>query len=331
MKEEGSVYRRLFRDICEGYTSCTLFEQNVYIKHLAHNDQVDLEDIYNQYYQNALQRGVPTEEETLNFLIQEKEWSEEDEKFIEDQEIFVESLIQSKRNLILKSQKEAKNKIIEEALEKLNKKKELRKNLLGNTCESYAENKTNDFFIIKSFYKDKKLKKILFSEDDYESLSHKEVGRIVEQYNKSYSIFNEQDINLLILSDFFKVYFPFCEDTLQFFGKAVCNLTLNQIRLITFARIFKNIFEQNPNIPESIKNDPEALLDYASTSEKEKEKLEERLSQDGASTIVGATKEDYEFMGIDTNENAGNVSLHEEAKKKGGSLTMEDLMRLSGN
>ena len=106
MKEEGSVYRRLFRDICEGYTSCILFKQNVYIKHLAHNDQVDLEDIYNQYYQNALQRGVPTEEETLNFLIQEKEWSEEDEKFIEDQEIFVESLIQSKRNLILKSQKE---------------------------------------------------------------------------------------------------------------------------------------------------------------------------------------------------------------------------------
>lgn len=331
MKQDGSNYRRLFRDICQGYTACKLFDQDVFIKHLAHNDQVDLEDIYNKYYENAEFRGVPTEEQTLAFLIEEKEWSEEDEQFIKDQEAFVESLLLAKRQLVLKSQKDAKDVIIKEAQEKLERKKELRRGLLGNTCETYADNKTNDFFIIKSFYKDKDLEQKLFSEDDYESLSHKEVGLIVTEYNKAYRIFNEDDINHLILSDFFRVYFPFCEDTLQFFGKAVCNLTLNQIRLITFARIFKNIFEQNPNIPESIKNDPEALLDYASTSEKEKEKLEERLSQDGASTIVGATKEDYEFMGIDTNENAGNVSLHEEAKKKGGSLTMEDLMRLSGN
>jgi len=48
-----------------------------------------------------------------------------------------------------------------------------------------------------------------------------------------------------------------------------------------------------------------------------------------ATSIVGATKEDYKYINMDKG-NSKNVSLAEEAKKKGGSLDMKDLMKLMG-
>ena len=86
--------------------------------------------------------------------------------------------------------------------------------------------------------------------------------------------------------------------------------------------------ENNQNIPEKIRKDPRALLDYGSISNEEKEKMQEKLSESAGATLVGATEEDYEYLGM-TKPDAG-ISLHEEAKKKGGSLTMEDMMKLSG-
>ena len=83
----------------------------------------------------------------------------------------------------------------------------------------------------------------------------------------------------------------------------------------------------NEDIPEKIKKDPEALLDFANSSEA-REDMKKKFSGDkGASTIVGATKEDMEELGMQ--QNAG-VSLSEAAKKKGGSLSMKDLMDISG-
>ena len=58
----------MFRDISRGYTTTQLFNVEVYIKHLTTHDQVDLEEIQDDYYADAKFRGVPTEEEMLSFL-----------------------------------------------------------------------------------------------------------------------------------------------------------------------------------------------------------------------------------------------------------------------
>ena len=61
--------------------------------------------------------------------------------------------------------------------------------------------------------------------------------------------------------------------------------------------------------------------------EKAREVMEK--SGEGGAGLFGATKEDLESLGIET-QGAGTVSLEEAAKKKGGTLNMEDLMKLSG-
>ena len=51
---------------------------------------------------------------------------------------------------------------------------------------------------------------------------------------------------------------------MQFYGKPFCDLTYNQIRLIVYTRVFKNIFDSNENIPDNIRKDPAKLLEFGS-------------------------------------------------------------------
>ena len=69
-------------------------------------------------------------------------------------------------------------------------------------------------------------------------------------------------------------------------------------------------------------------MDFASTAHDERDKIKEKIEGSSGSTIVGATQKDYQELGLGTP--AGSVDLHEEARKKGGTLSMQDLMKLSG-
>ena len=331
MLREISLYRKVFRDICRGYSLANIQGEQCYIKHLTTNDQVDLEDIYEKYFEQAKKKGVPTEEDMLELLKRDGQWKAQDDTFIKTQRAFIEGLIKNKKNIVLLSKRQEHEKLIEIEQSKLDEKLILKDSLLGSTCEKYAGAKLSDFYIVKSYFKDKEFTRPFFSEDEFEELSFADVRKLVIQYNSIFDKFSEENIQNLVLTSFYEIYFSFCENCTEFYGKPVCKLSTNQIQLITYTRVFKNILEQNQNIPERIKKDPKALLDFASTSEKEKDRIQEQLDKDGATTVFGATKEDYEYLGVDMDAETKPVSLHEEAKKKGGSLSMEDLIKLTGS
>ena len=64
--------------------------------------------------------------------------------------------------------------------------------------------------------------------------------------------------------------------------------------------MFKNIFESYPKMPDSLKKDPEKIIDYVNSQDKAKDVMD-TLDKDGASTVMGATKEDYEYLGYKEN------------------------------
>jgi len=326
--ESLSLYRRSFRDIVKGYTKKSYQDEVFFIKHLTTHDQVDLEDIEIDFYNKAKKKGLSTEEERIASLKEDGLWSDEDEKFIDSQTSFIENLTRTKAQLILKSQIDQHQKLIDTEVQKLNKKLSDKQELIGSTCEAYAKQRVNDYYIGRSFFKDEEFTEPLYEENDFYELSYSEVGELVKIHNDQFTQFSEDNIQKIILQDFFFPYMPFCEDTVQFFGKSVCELTHNQLKLILFTKVFKNIFDNNENIPENIRKDPEALLDFASSSKKGKEHLEKHEEKGGASTLVGATSKDYEYMGVNAR---GGKSLHQAAKEKGGSLNMQDLMDLSGS
>jgi len=320
--------RKIFRDVVRGFSSATLEEDFVYIKHLTPHDQVELEEIEEKYFNIALRKGVPTEEDMLAYLTDEGQWTDKDEKFIQDKELFLENLRKAKTKLVLKSEIDRQAMLIEKEQKLLNDKQIQKIGLIGNTCEKYAKDRLNDFYMIKSFFADDKLQEPLFNEDKFDELDNHDIKKVVYKYNEIFEGFSEENIQYTILEDFYNPYLSFAEDSMQFYGKAFCDLTYNQIRLIVYTRVFKNIFDMNENIPDSIRKDPAKLLEFGSSSKEEKDKAKDKLSQGDGGTLVGAKQEDYDYLGVERPTNA--VSLHEEAKKKGGTLNMEDLMKLHG-
>ena len=114
---------------------------------------------------------------------------------------------------------------------------------------------------------------------------------------------------------------------MNFYNKPLFDLSLNQVKLIVFTRMFKNIFESYPKIPETIKRDPEKIISYVNAQDKAKDAVS-NLDKDGASTIVGATAEDYEYLGY--KQTPKGASLSEQLKKKGGRMNMKDLIETMG-
>ena len=320
-------YKKNFRDICQGYTviSCNLGK--FYFKHINVSDQVLLDESKDQYIEEAKNRGIPTVEEALINLKEEGYWTEKDETAIKQEEVFLLKITEQKKNTYLKSQIDTLNKQINDSLTKLNELKNKRSSYLGNTCENYAEQRVTEEFLKFTLFKDADLKNLYFTDDEFDELSSDDLSLLIGFYNKTLTEFADSRIQRLVLEDFFTYYMPYCEDPIHFYGKPIINLTYNQLRLILYARYFKNILSTNDKIPENYRKDPDKLIDYINANEKAKEKMQEKDNQ--ATSIVGATKEDYKYINMDKG-NAKSVSLSEEAKKKGGSLDMKDLMKLMG-
>lgn len=325
--DKSLIYKKNFRDICQGYTYINCDLGKFYFKHINVSDQVLLDESKNDYIEEAKKRGIPTVEEALINLKEEGYWTDKDESAIKQEEVFLLKITEQKKNTYLKSQIDVLNKQINESITKLNELKNKRSSYLGNTCENYAEQRVTEEFLKFTLYKDSELKNLYYNNDDFDEISSDDLSTLIGLYNKTLSEFNDSRIQRLVLEDFFTYYMPYCEDPIHFYGKPIINLTYNQLRLILYARYFKNILSTNDKIPDDVRKDPDKLIDYVNANEKAKEKIKDKDNQ--AQSIVGATKEDYKYINMDKGDRKA-LSLSEEAKKKGGSLDMNDLMKLMG-
>ena len=323
-------YRRLLKEIIDGHSPCLLGDKTRYLKHQTISGVVDFELVYDQHYNRAQDRGLPTEKEVLASLRDEEVWSTKDEAEIENQTFYLESLIRNKKNLYLKSAIRQINKQIGEAEENVNKLLRQKQELTANCCERYALNRANDFYMFSSFFCDRALKDPLYDQEEFERVEAAEVIQLVDIYNRFHAKFSEDNIQNLVLQDFYRIYHSFSESCVDFYGEPIVKLSNNQMNLIIYTRIFKNIFETHEDIPEKIRKDPQSLLDFANSSEA-REDIKRKMSEKeggGGTSIVGATAEDLEELGM--TPAVGAKSIEQATKDKGGQLSMKDLMDLSG-
>lgn len=325
---ETKGYRLILKEIIDGFSTYHIGKKKRYIKHQSVSDVVDFETVYDLHYERARKRGLPTEAEVFKSLEADGIWAPSDDAEIEKQSFYIQSLQKNKKNLYLKSAINQINKQIEEGLESLQKLESQKQDLISNCCERYATNRANDYYMFSSFFNDPELSSPIYSQEEFEHVEAKKVTELVKTYNKFHGKFSEINIQHLVLQDFYKIYYSFSESSTDFFGQPIVKLTNFQLNLIIYTRIFKNIFQQHEDIPEKVSKDPEALMDFANSSEA-REEIKRKIgdSDAGGTSIVGATKEDLEELGV--TPSAGK-SIESAAKEKGGSLSMKDLMDLSG-
>ena len=142
---DSKNYRRLLKEIVDGYSAYYVGDKKRYVKHQALSDVVDFELVYDLHYERARERGLPPEAEILEQLAKDEIWQKKDEIEIEKQQFYIESLQKNKKNLYLSSAISQINEQIEEGQKKLEEMLEEREGLISNSCEKYATNRANDF------------------------------------------------------------------------------------------------------------------------------------------------------------------------------------------
>jgi hypothetical protein len=211
-------------DIFNGYSSLVFDGEYLFLKHFCLRDQYNISKVYVEYLEIAKKRGLELESATYQKLIDAKEWTEDDELQIMQLKKYVSNLKTTKSKLLLPSEKENHQKLIDEEEKKLNNLINKKNELLGVTAENFANKMANEEFLRLLIFKDRNLKKVKFSRNDFGELRNEQVIELTNKYADISKALNDDAIQDIILQDFFNVYFSYCENAKDFFGKPINKL-----------------------------------------------------------------------------------------------------------
>ena len=328
---ERQELKLVFSEIVEGYslTRSELFG-DLKIKHINNYDSAKTDIRNNYYFEKAVSQGLPKREEKVEYLIKEKLWDPEKDKEADRLKEMLKGMNRTKSKLFLQAQIDAIKKDIADNEIKLSNILAEKESVIGFTAEEYANRRINEYYMHISILDEEG--KQLFGENEFDELEQDQVNDIMQVYEKNNRKFKAEILKKISLADFFTNIFYLCEDNVfNFYGKPVIDLTFYQIEIYSYGRYFKSIIQNSEEkIPDHIVEDPDKLIEWAESSKNVKEVLEKTSgdAESGASSIMGATKQDLEKAGIDQNQDV--IDLSQKAQEKGGRLTMEDMMKLHG-
>jgi hypothetical protein len=326
--------RLLFIDILKGYSLSYYRDNKLYFKHNTSFDSGDIDHLKQEFLEKAKKNGLPTEDQKEEYLIAENLWSKENNEKIKRLKSDISTLRQTKSKLFKSDDINELNRQIDvKRLELITLAAE-RKDLLGFTVEDYANKKINEYYMFNSLFRDKDLKDRYFSEQEFDELENKEISEVLEIYNNINKNFIENNLKKIALSSYYLSLFNLCdENAYNLYGKPIVYLTFYQMEVFGYARYFKNALSEAKHKPsDEYYEDPDKLIEWLESSKNVEEVLNKNENNQKktegaiATSIVGAKKEDLAKIGKDEN----GISLHKEAQKKGGTLSMEDLMKMHG-
>lgn len=327
MNEE--FYISIVGEIFDGYTECDFNGRSVYLKHLTVKDQRYLNLYYQKYKKRATDRGVETEDSILSKVKEDGLWTDDDDVKIENLNLELENLKTTKKSIFLKSQQDGVQKTIDEKQGEYISLMSKRKEIVGKTAEDYATNMAAVEMIRYFVFDSPELKKQAFTEGEFDEMSDLEIIKLKSIQSTTSGRLNELNIQKSVLRPFFSLYLSFCENAHDFFGKPLVDLSVFQMKLVLFGRVFHSIFQYVEDIPDGIREDPERLLAF-SESKSNKDSGKGKFIDDNAagSAVFGGTREDIK----DIAQSGGtSIKLSDEIKKAGGKLTMEQMMKLAGD
>lgn len=266
---------------------------NIEIKPLTIEQELESNNIYQKAYQDALNCDIMTSDELDRWIYDAGLWDANDdarikilEKNIESYKVKIyESRKQKKEVLILKHELK---KTKEELLDKLNTKNKY----FHTTCEGLSESAKINWIITNTTYKDKTLY-------DFDSYS---IEYIISQYYKSF--LTEEQIRELVINDPWRTIWNIRENSklILFKNLDTYELTHNQKHIIVWSQIYDNLNESMEPPEESVVKDHDMLDGWfiIQSQKRKKEQAEKditknkKMKNSSEIFIIGNTKEERE-------------------------------------
>lgn len=316
MKDEE--YISLAGDIFNGYSTFEYEGDKIILRHQSLRDQHEVYKLRERFYQSAIDRGIDTTEEILSELNDNGTWTTEKEEEISLLEVKIQNLVKTKDRMNMPSQQKEVQKSIDKLNTELSTLKQERNSLIYCSAEEVADRRVEEKIMQSVLFADANFTKPFYSEED---LEYTNLLTLKIHYHIAHQKFSDENIQKMVLQPFFTLFIRQCTDGPKFYGKPATDLTINQLKVLYFGQTFLNIFENVPDIPEHIRQDPEALLSFAKSKNDPKNA---GINKDAAASMVFGSKEDTEKVA------GAPKSLSQILKEKGGKLSMEDMIKMSG-
>lgn len=323
--------RRAFRDIAAGYTRATILGRPAYIRHLSHADQVDIDQLREDFLNEAKAQGIPTDEERLAQLVAEGKWTDGHARDLARAKSYIAELEEGKRkNANMPSMVAGYVQRIDEARKDYEAKALVKRQLLGLTCEVHADMEVNEHYIVANVFEDAAMTRSLFAngECDLAYMSDAKVTAVVQDYNAAIEGCSDKNLRRLAMQGFFQRYFQLVgDDLMAFFGRPVCALTFYQVDLLRHGSHFRHIYTTHDvsQFPKNVLEDPDLLTDYAVATTKGKQDLTQAGAFEQGAMVVGMKAEDAKVLGVkatnpleELKKHGGNFMEMVAAKQRGG-------------
>ena len=334
LQKTQQLYKKKYKQLVDGVSLFSDLNDLIYVKHLSELDIGELELVTDKYHKEAEQKGLPSEKEKLSILTKQKIWSDEKEEKIKNLRKQLAVLQDTHKKLFLKKQIKNSQKGIDSLLKDLTSLLSEREELVGLTCEKFAEKKSNEEIVIHCFFKDREMTQKFFSEEEFDELHRDKLYYYIKIYNDVSKEFSAEEMKRLAALPFFINLFFLCDDNIYtFYGKPVTALTICQIDAFNCAKTYKSIMGQGNNPPDEMYEDLNELVAfYESYSSGGSGGPKEAKNKDSQS-IVGASIEEMQRLtkGDDGVHVVTLGKIEKDLKEKGrelSDLSFEEIVKL---
>lgn len=233
--DEVYEIKNIYLEIIRGFSFS--LERDIYIKHFSELDKIQIIQKRQEIFGRTCLRGVKTDEDSLNYLISENLWSQENEDEIARLEVTIEDNTRQANNLIIPGQRKEVLSLVQKDKDALQKIKNDRSSLMGLTAEKYADEKYINNYLYFSFYKDSSFKEKFFSESEFADLEEDQINDYFKIYSDVLSKFSEQNLKKIAVSPFFLNSISFAyEDPRLFMDKSVLEYTSYQFEIFSMGK-----------------------------------------------------------------------------------------------
>lgn len=310
-----------------GYSVALLNGQKVFIKHFGNCDSIETDFHYKNTFDECVSKKIYTEKEKLNLAIKQGLWSDENDKQIIILKEIINNLITVRDKTPLPSQRNKIIKDIEQKDKELFSLERKRLSLLGTTAESIAQQRSEDFYIFKSFYKDNSFTYQLFTDEEFNNIEDEQMETLKNLYFNTLKYILNNNIKKIAISNSFMSLMFLTENPYEILGKPLASYTFYQMDLISYGKYYKQILTNDPRPPDNIRNNPEELEKWIGKISATKQ-LDSKIineNENSGKMLIGATAEDVKEIFGDKNV----IDIGKEIKKK-GRMSKEELMKLHG-
>lgn len=260
----NSQLRKIFLDICQGYTEAQFKDKPIFFKHLGDREQILIDEHQQEWNARLLKLGAASRQDKLAAANKEKTWTTPQEASFNAKQKELTKWLSNKPKFRSIQQIDGFFEVAEEYRKEIIEMAGPRNQALTGCAEDTAAFEAYNHEIGLSCFADKGLSVPFF--ECYDDIEDSDALKLHELYYQKLSFIRNdgfKELKRLCCQDFFYNKFWITDNSFYFLNKPLWSLSQLQMYLLSFGKRYVEVLKYCNKAPERFYDEPEKLECYA--------------------------------------------------------------------